>query len=389
MFGLPLKKHGDLNPIGVEVDQLYLALSVLFAYVFLDGDTASSFKLRAGAKTATDGIAKLVKIVCEAVKVGDVLHIGELFPMGTAGKLLQDYGMQFLKRLFEGGKSVDEVVYTIIPTAAAAVATQAQHFTQMLDVYLQPEYYEKYWPDIQKCAWSNDPEDFEKLKGYALEANRLAPAAFGLLRVANTDTVIDDNGTKVEIKAGDQIYTDFITAGLDEKVFANPKTLDPNRDRSLYIHHGYGPHSCLGRPIVEVSMATQLKVFAKLKNLRRAPGPQGQLKKTVPPSNPIGSDPKPNPGSVAVFMLEDWSSWYPFPSSRFHPSLTLAWYLLTCHLQLSRCIMTAFGGTNPSSWQATLERLTSTRRSRTVRWRRQMVCTKTIMKLIRPRYGVL
>ena len=240
--------------------------------------------------------------------------MGIYISMGTAGQLLEDYGARFLKRLFEGGKSVDEVVSIIIPTAAAAVGTQAQHFIQMLDVYLSDEY-SKHWPEIQRCAWSNDPADFEKLKGYALEANRLAPAAFGLLRNANIDTVIDDNGHKVQIKSGDQVYVDFLTAGLDDKVFSNPRNIDPTRDRSLYVHHGYGPHSCLGRPMVEVSMAAQLKVFAKLKNLRRAPGPQGHLKKTTPAPNPFGSNPQASPGSIEVFMLEDWSSWYPFPTS--------------------------------------------------------------------------
>jgi len=300
----------------VEVDQLYLALSVLFAYVFLDGDPASSFKLREGAKSATDQLAELVKLVCEEVKVGGVFRsLGALFPMGTAGELLQDYGTRFLTRLFEGGKSVDEVVWTIIPTAAAAVATQAQHFTQMLDVYLQDEYHDAHWGDIQRCAWSNDPADFDKLKGYALEANRLAPAAFGLLRNANSDTTVEDDGKQVKVKAGEQVYTDFITAGLDETVFPDPTKIDPTRDRSLYIHHGWGPHSCLGRPIAEIAMAAQLKVFARLKNLRRAPGLQGHLKKTIPATNPTSSDPQPNPGSVAVYMLEDWSSWYPFPST--------------------------------------------------------------------------
>lgn len=317
MFHLPLKKHGDLNPVAVEVDQLYLALSIMFAYVFLDGDTASSFKLRAGAKSAGDQLSKLVKIVCETVTVGGRLHLRDFFSTGTAGQLLEDYGVSFLKRLFEGGKSVDEIVATIIPTAAAAVATQAQHFTQMLDVYLSPEYNE-HWPEIQRCAWSNNPADFEKLKGYALEANRLAPAAFGLLRTANVNTVVNDGGKKVKISTGDSLYVDFVAAGLDETVFPNPHTIDPTRDRSLYLHHGYGPHACIGRPIVEVSMAVQLKVFAKLKNLRRAPGPQGMLKKTIPQPNPTSSDPKASPGTIEVFMLEDWSSWYPFPTSKLN-----------------------------------------------------------------------
>lgn len=75
-------------------------------------------------------------------------------------------------------------------------------------------------------------------------------------------------------------------------------------------------------------MAAQLKVFAKLKNLRRAPGAQGELKKTIPNPNPTSSDPKPNPGSVEVFMLENFSSWYPFPTSKYSV-LSLISHMLT------------------------------------------------------------
>ena len=39
---------------------------------------------------------------------------------------LANYGAQLVRRLLDDGKSVDEVVWTIIPTAAAACATQAQ-----------------------------------------------------------------------------------------------------------------------------------------------------------------------------------------------------------------------------------------------------------------------
>lgn len=64
-----------------------------------------------------------------------------------------------------------------------------------------------------------------------------------------------------------------------------------------YIHFGRGPHACLGRPIAVTAMAAQLRIFAQLKNLRRAPGIAGELKsKTVN-------------GSFKVFMKEDWSDW--------------------------------------------------------------------------------
>src|SRR5271163_113237 len=93
MFHLPLISQGDLA-VGITVEQLYLALAVLFAYVFLDLDTARSFKLRIGAVQSSDGVAKLVKLVCSAVHVGETLHLNTLFSMGHSGKMLEDYGVR-------------------------------------------------------------------------------------------------------------------------------------------------------------------------------------------------------------------------------------------------------------------------------------------------------
>jgi hypothetical protein len=313
MFHMPLKAPGDMK-IGATVDDLYLAFSVLFAYVFLDLDTARSFKLRAGAEQATAQVSKLVKLVCEAVKIGKPFHVDHYFAMGEAGKLLEDYGTRLLERFFDGDKSVDYVVGELLPTMAAAIATQAQHSSQMIDLYLT-EPYSEHWPAIRRCAWSKDPQAFEVLKSYALEANRLAPAAFGSLRTVTTTGDIIDGTNTIHAKAGDSIYTDFVAAGLDPKVFPDPHLIKLDRDRTLYLHHGWGPHKCLGRPIVEVSMAAQLKVFAKLKNLRRAPGPQGHIKSTTPSPNPEGSEPQKTPGQIKIFAKSDFSDWWPFPAT--------------------------------------------------------------------------
>lgn len=314
MFSIPLKGPNSLNPAAVEVDQLYLAFSVLFAYVFLDADTARSFKLRTGAKASGDQLHKLIKLVCNEVQVGSYMQLNGLFALGQSGKLLRDHGTMLIKRILETQGSADATAWAIIPTAAAAVGTQAQHFAQMLDLYLSPEY-NPHWPDIQRLAWSDTDEDFELLKSYALEANRLRPAAWGLLRrTANATTINDGKHGKITVSEDETIYTDFVSAGLDPKVFPEPHKIKLDRPRDRYIHHGSGNHSCLGRPIVEIAMAAQLKVFARLRNLRRAPGPQGQMKRSIPKPNPVSSDPQDNPGSITVYMKEDWSDWWPFPT---------------------------------------------------------------------------
>ncbi len=172
----------------------------------------------------------------------------------------------------------------------------------MLDFYLT-EKNKHHWEAIQMLAKEDTPEAFEKLRKYALEAFRLATPAAGVLRTVDTDcATIHDGEREVQVKKGESIFLDFVTAGLDPTVFPDAQEIKLDRPDESYIHHGYAGHVCLGRQIVMIAMAVQLRVFAKLKNLRRAPGPAGQLKTTVS-------------GAFTVYMNEDWSSWTPFPAT--------------------------------------------------------------------------
>lgn len=307
MFSIPLKDSGDFS-VGASTKNLYLGLSVLFAYVFLDGDTAKSFALRSGARTATQKLSKLIHTVVDAIAFGKHLHLNKILDRVSRGKLLSEYGRHMIERLLKHGRTTDEVVAEILPTAAASVATQAQAMAQMLDVYLQEDH-AKHWPEIRRCAYSEELADFRKLQKYALEACRLQPAAFGLLRTAEKGGTIQDGSREVQYEAGDLIYTDFVSAGRDpEKFSLNAEEIDPNRPLDDYLHHGLGPHACIGRRITEVSLAVQLGLFAKLKNLRRVPGQAGQLKYSTKLAGG-------NPGSIRVYMTEDWSKFWPFPTS--------------------------------------------------------------------------
>lgn len=124
LFHIPLKT-ADNPTCDFSDRELYDALAVLFAYVFLDIDTASSFGLRTAASEATKNVGAVVRRVCTAAKLDKFSSLKEMFGVESHG-ILTEYGAHLIKRLLDGGKSVDEVVWTIIPTMAAAVATQAQ-----------------------------------------------------------------------------------------------------------------------------------------------------------------------------------------------------------------------------------------------------------------------
>lgn len=79
--------------------------------------------------------------------------------------------------------------------------------------------------------------------------------------------------------------------------------MNPRRPLDKYIHYGVGPHACLGREASQTALVELFRALFAKKNLRRMPGPQGELKKV------------PRPGGFFVYMREDWSSLWPFPCS--------------------------------------------------------------------------
>lgn len=98
--------------------------------------------------------------------------------------------------------------------------------------------------------------------------------------------------------------TTQVSAAREPNVFSNPNEVRLDRPLESYIHYGVGPHTCLGRDASRVALTAMLRVVGGLDNLRRAPGPQGQLKKI------------PRPGGFYIYMREDHGSYFVFPMSK-------------------------------------------------------------------------
>jgi hypothetical protein len=78
------------------------------------------------AAKATKRLGEAMTSSVTAVKNEHFSGFKHMMGITSTEKLLKDYGSRLVDRLFEGGKSIDEVVWTLIPTAAVASATQAQ-----------------------------------------------------------------------------------------------------------------------------------------------------------------------------------------------------------------------------------------------------------------------
>ncbi|KAL7269861.1 hypothetical protein RUND412_007453 [Rhizina undulata] len=304
IFNLPLKSED--NPKGIYTEQeLYMVLCLMFVLIFFDIDSSKSFALHQAAYQFTRQFGSVIELQVKSIKNWDWLQ-GIFDPTNIRGRNktpLVDYGYHMIKRLLDGGKSPEDVTWSyIVPTAGASAPNQGQIFAQVLDFYLE-EKNAHHLAEIQRLAELDTEEAWETIKKYALEGGRLA-GTFGLYRRLDADAlVIKDGANNVELKKDDLVFVSFISASRDPEVFPDPLEIKLDRPDDSYIQYGDGPHQCLGKAANIIGLTTMLKQFGKLKGLRRSPGLQGHLKYI------------PKPGGFKVYMMEDWSSFWPFPTS--------------------------------------------------------------------------
>jgi cytochrome P450 len=77
--------------------------------------------------------------------------------------------------------------------------------------------------------------------------------------------------------------------------------VNPQRPLDAYIHFGLGPHACLGDGVAQAGLTEMVRSVFRHKNVRRAPGPQGELRRV------------PRPDGSYAFLREDGGAYFPFP----------------------------------------------------------------------------
>jgi len=283
-----------------------MVLCAMFICIFFDVDPAKSFPLRHAAYAATRQCGSLVEVQVKALQNWGWLQ-GIWDPLNIRGRIkgspLKDYGYHMIKRLLDSGESAYDVTWRyIVPTAGASAPNQGQIFAQVLDFYLEDEN-AQHLSEIQRLAALDTDEAWETIKKYALEGGRLA-GTFGLYRRVDADSVVlEDGDRELHLTKDDMLFVSFISASRDPTIFPDPLQVKLDRPEESYMQYGDGSHECLGKRANIVGLTTMLMEFGKLKNLRRAPGLQGQMK-TIP-----------KPGGFKAYMKEDWSAFWPFPTT--------------------------------------------------------------------------
>lgn len=177
--------------------------------------------------------------------------------------------------------------------------------SQMMDRLLTEPYYSAHWPNIQTLANESSPSASEALRVYVRETLRLVPMAAPTLRISDAVPSISDWRYAEAIKRGDLLHLDITSACQDSEKFPDPDTIKLDRPRESYLPFIDGLHGYLVRDIIITGLTAQLRVFGRLKGLKKMPGIQRRLQK------------KQYHNGLVSFLSEGQDEWISLPTSKY------------------------------------------------------------------------
>ncbi|KAI8964322.1 linoleate diol synthase [Daldinia sp. FL1419] len=299
VFNLPLKTRE--NPKGIFTEhELYMALAVVSICIFSEADPVQSFPLRQATKAVA---SQLITLIEANVKLVTGFGFGDLFSgLSNKSDPLASYGSNLIKALSKAGMSNYDIAWSqILPTAGASVPNIAEMFAQAVDYYLSPDG-SKYIPEIHGIATlPSSGETDALLLGYCMEGIRLLGVSGSYRQATSEDTIKEDDDYEIFVRPGDRVFVSYAGMAQDTEHFPNPDKVNPRRPRDAYPYFAVGSQVHLGRDTSQAGLVEMFRSVFKLKNVRRAPGAQGELKKVLQPEG------------LYKYLREDRGAYFPFP----------------------------------------------------------------------------
>ncbi|KAK4120585.1 heme peroxidase [Parathielavia appendiculata] len=270
------------SPKGIYTEhELYAVLSTVAAVLFTNPDPVRKFPLVEAAKTVAGQLAAVIERTVKS-------------PRTKNGDALSAYGAQLIRGLSKAGVSNHDITWShVLATCAAIVPYQAKLFAEAVDFYLSPRG-AAHREAIQSLAAQPPSEQTDALLlGYALEGIRLSGSTKLHFQSAAANSVSAQDGTEIVVQPGDHVVVSSTPSDDD--------TVDPSRPRESHIYFAALPSSSFlagGREMSEAALTEMFRTLFKRRNVRRAPGPQGELKKVVGVRGE----------GVVEYLREDWGA---------------------------------------------------------------------------------
>lgn len=273
-FAIPLKT--DETPRGLlTIPQLFDCYLVLFIFQSFNIIPANEWKLREGASK----VAPMLRKIFEAhlrTQNGVTEHVVDFLAKGSAFEVKPEADRLY-KALNSSTLPVGDLTADCLGIGAPIIGNLTQQASLLIDLFLDPHYSE-YKDRIVELAHMDEAVSERELQGFVFEGMRHAGVVPGLPRVAARDVIVNDGARgKIHIQANQTVLIATSKAAMDPTAFPDPEKLNPHRPFSAYTLLGHGLHFCFGARLVGCSLAATLREVFRLKNVRRAPGPQGKF----------------------------------------------------------------------------------------------------------------
>ena len=170
------------------------------------------------------------------------------------------------------GLSDVDIRNNLIGIIIGAIPTTYKATTLVLDYLLsQPATLKR----AQQAARQNN---ITLLNNFVLESLRFNIFGPVLIRECQRDYKIAKGTWRGKtIRKGTTVYVGTESAMFDGRELNSPGRFNESRPEYQYMHYGYGMHTCFGKYINDVQIATILKSLLVKNNLKRAAGDAGQI----------------------------------------------------------------------------------------------------------------
>ena len=162
------------------------------------------------------------------------------------------------------------IVVGAIPTTSAAVALAIDELLR------RPS-------ELAGAQAAAQAGDTALVTQYVFEALRFNPLGPGVFRIASQSfEVAGGTPHATTIPAGRPVLVALQSASFDGARIASPHEFSLERPLPEYLHFGFGLHTCFGRYINAVQIPLLVQSVLRRRNLRRAAGEAGTLRKDGP-----------------------------------------------------------------------------------------------------------
>ncbi|KAL3487811.1 heme peroxidase [Aspergillus germanicus] len=294
LFLLDLKT--DENPSGsYNVEGVYRDVLTLRDWGFNDNDPGQSWNLRRKAQQAFSRLlASTEKTIRNEANAGLTSAISSTIKRAHQGDRkpsLRHFGREFIGQLVAKGTPISEIQDIMILTSLGAVGVCVTAVSQILHYLIKEPGHEGHLDKFTSRVKNGSEKAENELRRYVLELQRLTTSQ-KTLRLVRADCTV--NGQK--FKKDEMVVCDLGAGSRDPAGYPEPEKVKLDRPLQEYMAYAISPHQCIGQSLAVSYLLAVLRGVLKLKNIRPAPGPLGELKKVV------------IPGVGEKYLTEEWST---------------------------------------------------------------------------------